>query len=91
MAQAMASGFENLKPAPQAKVSQAHGLALAWPILLGLVWLLASGPSQHITIWIEHVLQTCVHTNVHNHKHKAYDSMSFYGLAIQVIGHVNYT
>jgi hypothetical protein len=49
MAQAMASGFENLKPGPQAKVSQAHGLALAWPILLGLAWLLASGPSQHIT------------------------------------------
>ena len=50
MAQAMAYGFENLKPGPQAKVSQAHGLALAWPILLGLAWLLASGPSQHITI-----------------------------------------
>jgi hypothetical protein len=49
MAQAMASGFKDLKPGPQAKVSQAHGLALAWPILLGLAWLLASGPSQHIT------------------------------------------
>ena len=51
MAQAMAYGFENLKPEPQAKVSQAHGLALAWPILLGLAWLLASRPSQHITNW----------------------------------------
>jgi len=49
MAQAMASGFGNLKPRPQAKVSQAHGLALAWPILLGLAWPLASRPSQHIT------------------------------------------
>ena len=33
----------------QAKVSQAHGFTLAWPILLGLPWPLASRPSQHIT------------------------------------------
>ena len=49
MAQAMASGFKKYKPEPQAKVSQAHGLALAWPITLGLAWLLALSQSQHIT------------------------------------------
>ena len=49
MAQAMAYGFENPKPRPWAKVSQAHGLALAWLILLGLARLLASRPSRHIT------------------------------------------
>ena len=46
----MASGFENLKPEPQAKVSQAHGLGLAWPMTLGLAWLLASSQATHITI-----------------------------------------
>jgi hypothetical protein len=66
MAQAMAFGFENLKPGPQAKVSQAHGLALAWLILLCFAWLLASGPSQHITTeYSRQWSPTIMHTHMH--------------------------
>jgi len=49
-AQSHVSGHSQLASKSQAKVSQAHGLALAWPTLLGLAWPLASRPSQHIII-----------------------------------------
>jgi hypothetical protein len=49
MAQAVAQGFQKYKPGPWAKKSHQNGPGLAWPVMAGFGWLLASSPSQHIT------------------------------------------
>ena len=54
----MAFGLKIFRPEPQAMTSQTGGLALAWPAALGLAWLMASGPSQHITIRNAHRFRT---------------------------------
>jgi len=49
MAQAVAQGFQKYKPGPWAKKSHQNGPGLAWPVMAGFGWLLASGPGRHIT------------------------------------------